>query len=135
MKLLHVLAASILATSTPGATMAQAADPAHKPQAKKTKPVNGPRVMIPFVATNGLYNWQAGKDNTLLLEAHHNDWYKVTFQGYCPPLKFENQIGVIVDPMGSFDKFSKVLVDDTICYVDTLERVPNPRKAAKTKTE
>ncbi|MDQ7019677.1 MAG: DUF6491 family protein [Robiginitomaculum sp.] len=91
------------------------------------------RVVIPFVATTGLYSWRVGDDNSLLLEARHNDWYKATFKGYCPPLKFEYQIGVIADPMGSFDEFSKVLVDDRICYVDTLEHIANPDKAAKNK--
>jgi len=91
------------------------------------------RVVIPFVATTGMYNWRVGEDNSLLLEARHNDWYKATFRGYCPPLRFEHQIGVIADPMGSFDEFSKVLVDDSICYVDTLEHIDNPDKAAKDK--
>ncbi len=91
------------------------------------------RVVIPFVATTGLYSWRAGEDNSLLLEARHNDWYKATFKGYCPPLRFETQIGVIAGPIGSFDEFSKVLVDDRICYVDTLEHIADPDKAAKDK--
>ena len=81
---------------------------------------------IPFVATNGVYSWRVGPDNSLLIEAHHNDWYKATFQGYCPPLKLEQQVGIIANPMGDFDRFSKVIVDDRICFVDTLEHIKTP---------
>lgn len=84
------------------------------------------RVVIPFLSTTGLYGWRVGKDNSLLLEARLNNWYKATFKGYCPPLNFESRIGVVADTMGSFDKFGKVLVDDQICYVDTLERIQTP---------
>ncbi|PHS24586.1 MAG: hypothetical protein COA85_08150 [Robiginitomaculum sp.] len=99
---------------------------------KDAKP-SSRRVVIPFVATTGLYSWRVGEDNSMLLEARHNDWYKATFRGYCPPLRFEQQIGVIAGPMGGFDEFSKVLVDDSICYVDTLEHIGNPDKAIKDK--
>ncbi len=129
--LLSAAAATALALS-PAIAVAEQAQ-----QADKTKQVvkkGAKRVAIPFVATNGIYSWKTGPDNSLLLEAHHNDWYKATFSGYCPPLKYEISIGIIANPMGDFDRFSKVIVDDRICFVDTLEhlgKLPESRNTAE----
>ena len=118
-----LLAAASAATLALSPALAVAAQPS-QPEKTQAKTQSGKkRVAIPFVATNGVYSWKAGPDNALLLEAHHNDWYKATFSGYCPPLRFEISIGIIANPMGDFDRFSKVIVDDRICFVDTLEHI------------
>jgi hypothetical protein len=90
-------------------------------------------VSIPFANTGGIRDWHADSDRGLWIQDVHGKWYYATVMSPCIGLNFAQRIGFDTRPMGSFDKFSSIVVPrEGRCSVQTLR--PSgapPRKNAK----
>jgi hypothetical protein len=94
--------------------------------------VSAPRqpASIPFVSLGGVRNWRAEDDTVLLIENAHGVWYRATFFGRCPGLRYEIELAFVTDGMNQLDRFSSVLVDGQRCWFRSFERIePEPRDA------
>lgn len=67
-------------------------------------------VSIPFANHGGIRDWRADRDRGLWLQDAHGKWYYATVMSPCIGLNFANSIGFDTRPMGSFDKFSAIVV-------------------------
>jgi len=113
------LALGALATMSLGPAFA--ADTAAKPQAS-----------IPFADHGGIWDWQADGTKGLWVQSNSRQWYYATFMGPCIGLDFANSVGFDTHPLGTFDRFSAVVVPRWgRCQVQSLELSEGP--AAKQK--
>lgn len=90
-----------------------------------------PEASIPFANFGAIRTWRPGPDDTLLLQSTHGQWYRATFFGSCPDIRFTEEIGVISDARGSVDRFSGILVRDRECRFRSLVEIADP--AARTE--
>jgi len=101
---------------------ASAAESAVKPQAS-----------IPFANHGGIWDWQADGDKGLWVQSNSRQWYYATFMGPCTGLGFANSVGFDTRPLGTFDRFSAVVVPRWgKCQLQSLElsdRPPGKQKA------
>jgi hypothetical protein len=67
-------------------------------------------VEIPFANHGGIRDWQADRDRGVWIQDVHNKWYYAKLMGPCLGLDFANSIGFDTRPMGTFDRFSAVIV-------------------------
>jgi hypothetical protein len=81
------------------------------------------RASIPFVSLGGVRNWRAEDDTVLFIENAHGTWYRATFFGRCPGLRYEIELAFVTDGMNQLDRFSSVLVDGQRCWFRTFERI------------
>lgn len=80
---------------------------------------------VPFAST--LRNFSVGQDKTLLLDGPGNTWYRVTLDNFCArDLAWEERIA-LRDQLGSFDRFSSVIVDGRRCIVRAVDQIEDPR--------
>jgi hypothetical protein len=69
----------------------------------------------------GIRDWQADRDRGLWIQDSFGKWYYATVMSPCIGLNFANRIGFDTRPMGSFDKFSAILVPrEGRCAIQTL---------------
>jgi len=95
---------------------ALAADNAAKPEAS-----------IAFANHGGIWNWQADKEKGLWVQSNHRKWYYATFMGPCIGLNFANSVGFDTRPLGTFDRFSAVVVPGWgKCQVQSFEPSDGP---------
>jgi hypothetical protein len=115
------LALGALATVSLGSAFA--ADAPVKPQAS-----------IPFADHGGIWNWEANADKGLWIQSNNRQWYYATFMGPCIGLDSANSVGFDTRPMGTFDRFSAVVVPRWgRCQVQSFELSDGPPKAQKTR--
>jgi len=69
-----------------------------------------PQASIPFANHGGIYDWEADRQQGLWVQDIHRNWYYAKFMGPCLGLDFANVLAFDTRPMGTFDRFSKVLV-------------------------
>lgn len=84
------------------------------------------RAAIRFADYGGIENWRAAEDGSLLVEARNGKWYRATFYGACPELRFETAIGFVTDSLGQLDRFSSVVVDGRRCWFRSFEEIEDP---------
>jgi len=78
-------------------------------------------VSIPFANNGGIRDWHADRDRGLWIQDSFGKWYYATVMGPCIGLDFANRIGFDTRPMGSFDKFSSIVVPrEGRCAIQTL---------------
>lgn len=84
---------------------------------------------IPF-AGHAITSYRIAEDDSLLLQAGGR-WYRATVWRSCAhDLKFEEALGFDTGAVGSFDKFSTVIVNGRRCPIQSLDRIqPPPRRA------
>ena len=104
--------------------IAQASD---RPSDAKT-----PQASIPFVQYGGIRNWKADNTRGLWIEDAHRHWYYAKLMGPCFGLDFATRIGFDTTPMGTFDRFSAIIVpQEGRCTVQSIVASdPPPRKHA-----
>jgi len=91
----------------------------------------GDRVVISFADLGGIRDWRPGPDGTLLVQSLHRKWYRATFFGSCPEVRFTDTIAFVTEPDGSLDKFSSILVDGRRCWFRTFSEVTDPAELEK----
>lgn len=78
-------------------------------------------VSIPFANHGGIRDWQADRDRGLWIQDSFGKWYYAAVMSPCIGLNFANSIGFDTRPMGSFDKFSYIVVPrEGRCAIQTL---------------
>jgi hypothetical protein len=92
-------------------------------------PTPAPRAEIPFANQGGIRNWTADREKGLWVQALNKQWYYATFLGTCNGLNFANSLGFDTRPMGTFDRWSAVIVPGRQrCAIQSL--VPSDGPAA-----
>jgi hypothetical protein len=96
-----------------------------------------PEASIPFVPQGGIRSWRADGSQGLWVQGSHRKWYYAKFLGRCPGLNFAHTIAFDTTPMGTFDRFSAVIVPDWgRCQVRSLTPSDGPpRKQDADKSE
>ncbi len=86
-----------------------------------------PQASIPFVNHGGIWDWRADGDKGLWVQSNNRQWYYAKFMGPCLGLDFANSVGFDARPMGTFDRFSAVVVPRWgRCQVQSLELSDGP---------
>ena len=91
---------------------------------------NDGRAVIHFVDLGGIASWRPDGAGAILIEGRNRRWYRATFYGLCPSLRFANTIGFVTDATGDLDRFSSVLVDGERCWLRSLDRIAKPASPA-----
>jgi hypothetical protein len=93
-----------------------------------------PEASIPFANRGGIKDWQADRDRGLWIQDIHGKWYYASLMSPCTGLNFANTIAFDTRPMGTFDRWSAILVPrGGRCVVQTLTpsgAPPSKQKAA-----
>lgn len=84
------------------------------------------RAYIPFAHLGGIRDWRAVDNDTLYIEGRNDRWYRAELLGPCVGLTFETTIGFVLEPSGSFDRFSSIVADGQQCHLKSLEEVKGP---------
>ncbi|MEP7243735.1 MAG: DUF6491 family protein [Gammaproteobacteria bacterium] len=121
------VAAAFMATGAAG--LANGAEPGDT--AESSAPTRD--VTIPFANRGGIKDWQADSDHGLWVQDVHSKWYYAKFLGTCTGLSFAQSIAFDTKPVGTFDRFSSVIVPrEGRCAVQSLEKSgAPPRKSPK----
>ncbi len=122
---MHAIAACLLLAIGPAA-IAQPAQP----------PITGREASIPFAALGGIEDWRANGDKGLWIRGRSHKWYYAELMGSCIGLGFRDRIGFVIEPYGTFDKFSSIVVEGRVCPIRTLRESdpPPPRKKKLPRT-
>ncbi|MEP7243599.1 MAG: DUF6491 family protein [Gammaproteobacteria bacterium] len=87
---------------------------------------------IPFANYGGIRDWQPDRDRGLWVQSVHRKWYYARFMGTCLGLNFANAIGFDTHPLGSFDRWSTVIVPRYgRCTIQSLSLSDGPPKKVK----
>ena len=79
--------------------------------AEAAKPAAPAEASIPFAANHGgILNWRADGNKGLYVQGPRRQWYYAKFIGSCPGVNFANTLAFNTAPMGSFDRWSTVIV-------------------------
>lgn len=96
-----------------------------------------PQASIPFVAHGGIRDWEADKTRGLWVQDAHRNWYYAKLLSPCFGLDFATRLGFDTHPMGTFDRFSSIVVpQEGRCTVQSV--VPSdgpPRKHKASDSE
>jgi hypothetical protein len=93
-----------------------------------------PRAEIPFANHGGIRNWTADRDKGLWVQALNKQWYYATFMGNCMGLNFANSLAFDTSPLGTFDRWSTVIVPgQQRCAIQSLVPSDGPPVAKKEK--
>ena len=122
---IHAIAACVLLAIGPAAIGQPAATP-----------ITGRQASIPFAALGGIEDWRANGDKGLWIRGRSHKWYYAELMGSCIGLGFRDRIGFVIEPYGSFDKFSSIVVEGRVCPIRTLRESdpPPPRKKKLPRT-
>jgi hypothetical protein len=98
-----------------------------------------PRAEIPFANHGGIRDWAADRDKGLWVQGLNKQWLYATFMGPCNGLDFANSIAFDTRPMGTFDRWSSVIVPGRQrCVIAKLTPSDGPvakHKASEVKEE
>lgn len=87
---------------------------------------------IPFVNYGGIQDWKADKDRGLWIRDNHRKWFYASVMGPCPGLNFAHSLAFDARPVGTFDRFSAVIIPGWgRCQVQSLLPSEGPPKASK----
>jgi hypothetical protein len=95
--------------------------------AQKSSPEKA-EARIPFANLGGIRDWRAIDDHTLYVQGRGEKWYRVELLGPCTGLPFEHAIGFVAEPLGSFDRFSSIVVEGRECPVSSVTAGVPPRE-------
>ena len=90
-----------------------------------------PDASIPFANRGGIRDWQADRTQGLWIQDVHRKWYYAKLLGPCIGLNFATSLGFDTRPLGTFDRFSAIIVPrEGRCVVQSLmPSGPPPTKA------
>lgn len=92
---------------------------------------------ISFPTHGGIRNFHADDDRGVWIEDRQRNWYYASFHGPCRGIQFARGIGFDTRGSARFDKYTRILVDNEICDIQTLVTADKPlpererRKLAK----
>jgi len=90
---------------------------------------------IPFANHGGILNWRADRDQGLYVQDSRRQWYYAKFMGTCPGVNFSNGLGFNTEPMGTFDKWSTVVVPgEGSCFLQSVVASDGPPSKKEVKT-
>lgn len=92
------------------------------------------RAVIPFANLGGIRNWRAADNRTLYVQGRNDRWYLGELSAPCLGLDSANRIGFVVEPSGSFDKLSSVVVDGRECRLKSLTQTEAPGSVGDRKS-
>jgi hypothetical protein len=95
-----------LGISIATAALADAAEPA----AEQKADTKAPQTSIHFVPRGTIRTWEADRDRGLWIQDSRRRWYYAKFFGPCLGLGFARTLGFDTRPLGTFDRFSAVIV-------------------------
>ena len=89
---------------------------------------------IPF-ALRRVTGYRVGKDRSLILDVGPR-WYRAELDSFCArDLRWTHRIGLLPGGIGSFDRFSRVIVDGRRCFVRSVDEIADPRPAERAARE
>jgi hypothetical protein len=93
--------------------------------------LSSPDASIPFANRGGIRDWQADRNQGLWIQDVHRRWYYAKLMSPCIGLNFATSLGFDTRPMGTFDRFSSIIVPrEGRCVVQSLmPSGPPPTKA------
>lgn len=95
----------------PGISLLIAACAGGAAQATESAPSStAAEAAIPFVHFGAIRTWAADRDEGLWVQDSRRRWYYAKFMGRCPGVRSATTLGFDTRPMGTFDRFSAVLV-------------------------
>ena len=71
---------------------------------------SSPEASIAFANHGGIRDWKADRDQGLWVQDIHRKWYYAKLMGPCHGLNFATSIGFDTRPLGTFDRFSSIVV-------------------------
>jgi hypothetical protein len=93
-------------------------------------------VSIPFANHGGIRNWEADRDRGLWVQDSRRNWYYAKLMGPCIGLDFALSIGFDTRPMGSFDRFSSIVVPrEGRCLIQSFVPSEGPPTRQKAKAQ
>lgn len=95
-------------------------------QQSPNQPPPGPGAVLHFADLGGIRNWRADGKDAILVEGRRGQWYRATFFGPCPEIRFATTIAFVTDTTGDLDKFSSIVARGDRCYFRSFERIPDP---------
>lgn len=118
-------AAALFALST--SAFAETPAPQEQEQTPVSFNVIESDVTVPF-ANVRIRDYEIGRDNSLILRAGANRWYRATIWEPCASdLRWAyDRVGLDTHPSGTLDKFSTVIVRGRRCPIRTLDRIERP---------
>jgi hypothetical protein len=85
-----------------------------------------------FAADRRVDDYYQGADNSLILRVGVKEWYRVEVWQPCKSdLRWENRIALKSNASGSFDRFSRVIVDGNTCAISRIDKIEDPRPVDK----
>jgi len=103
--------------------------------AEAVSPPAPAQASIPFANHGGILNWQADRTQGLWMQDSRRRWYYATFMGSCPGINFANTLAFNTDPMGTFDRWSRVIVPrQGSCALRSVVASDGPPSKQDTKT-
>lgn len=101
-----------------------------------TESQSGREASIPFANNGGIRDWQADRDQGLWVQDIHRNWYYAKLMSPCIGLNFATSIGFDTRPMGTFDKFSSIVVPrEGRCVVQSFTPSGAPPTKAQLKSQ
>jgi hypothetical protein len=89
-----------------------------------------PQAEIAFANHGGIRDWTPDRDKGLWVQSLNRKWYYATFMGNCFGLTFANSLAFDTRPMGTFDRWSSVIVPGyQRCSIKSLEPSDGPPRA------
>jgi hypothetical protein len=89
-----------------------------------------PQASIPFVQYGAIRDWQADGTRGLWIQDNHRDWYYAKLMGPCFGLDFATTIAFDTRPMGTFDRFSSIIVPhEGKCVVQSFVESDGPSRS------
>jgi hypothetical protein len=90
-------------------------------------------VSVPFANHGGIRDWSADNDRGLWVQDAHRKWYYAKLMGPCTGLNFATSIGFDTRPIGTFDRFSTIVVPrEGRCTIESLAPSEGPPVKHKT---
>lgn len=110
-----------LAALTATATVCMAASSSSTPEAS-----------IPFANHGGIRNWEADREQGLWVQDSRRNWYYAKLLGPCMGLNFAMSLHFDTRPMGTFDRFSSIVVPrEGRCMIQSVVPSNGPPKQHK----
>lgn len=81
---------------------------------------------IPFVDHGGIRDWRVGDRDTIYIQDRHRDWYEATLMAPATGLPFVWAIGFDTGALGTFDRFSSVVIDGQRYALASLVKIDEP---------
>ena len=104
---------ALLMVAASSALVAQPAPPAPR------------ETIITNAANGGIREWYSPNSESIYLRHRTERWYLVSFLGACPGAR-SSAIGIKVDTLGTFDRFSTIITDQGPCAVKSIVRSAKP---------